>query len=93
MPSRSANARISESGRLSIPADMRRELGVEKGGVVSLTLDEEGLRIETMEQFIRRVQQMAREDGWHGKLSVDEFIASRHEEARREELEMNGGSE
>lgn len=91
MPPRSASARICKNGRLSVPADRRRELGVEKDGVVNLTLDEEGLRIETIEQFVRRVQQMAREDGWPGKLSVDDFIAWKREEARREESEMNGG--
>ena len=84
MSSRSATARISESGRLSIPADMRRELGMEKGGLVSLSIDDTGLHIETTEQFMRRIQKMAREDGWHEKISVDSFLAWKREEARRE---------
>jgi bifunctional DNA-binding transcriptional regulator/antitoxin component of YhaV-PrlF toxin-antitoxin module len=92
MRPRSATARISESGRLSIPADMRRELGIEKGGLVSLLIDETGLHIETTQQFVRRIQKMAREDGWHKAGSVDDFIASKREDARREIEEIGGGS-
>ncbi len=85
----SARAQVSPSGRLSIPADMRRALGIEKGGAVSLRLDDEGLHIETPHQFIKRIQKMAREDGLHEKLSVDDFISWRREEARREEEEFS----
>jgi AbrB family looped-hinge helix DNA binding protein len=84
-----ARAQVSSSGRLSIPADMRRELGLEKGGFVSLRLDDEGLHLETAHQFIKRIQKMAREDGLHQALSVDDFIAWRRDEARREEEEMS----
>jgi bifunctional DNA-binding transcriptional regulator/antitoxin component of YhaV-PrlF toxin-antitoxin module len=90
MSMQSATARISESGRLSIPAGMRRELGVEKGGVVSLSLDENGLHIETTQQFVKRIQKLAREDGWHKAGSVDDFIAWKREEARKEFEEIDG---
>ena len=85
----SARARVSASGRLSIPADMRRALGIEKGGSVSLRLGDEGLHLKTPHQFVKRIQKMAREDGPHEKLSVDDFINWRREEARREEEEFS----
>ena len=87
MAPRTAQARISESGRLSIPADMRRELGVERGGVVNLSLDENGLRVESSTQFANRIRKLARAGGWASGPTVDDFIASRRAEAAREEAE------
>ena len=88
MASRSATVQVSETGRLSIPADMRRDMGIENGGTVSLLLDESGLHIESSEQFIRRVQKLARDSGLTAMTSVDEFLAWKYEEARREDAEM-----
>jgi AbrB family looped-hinge helix DNA binding protein len=83
MPSQSV--RVSETGRLSLPADMRRKLGLEKGGVVQLEIVDGDLRIRTMKAVIERVQKMARESGWAQKTSVADFIAERRENARLEE--------
>ena len=83
------SARVSESGRLSIPVDMRRAMGLEKGGDVQLKLDDDGLHLETAQQFVKRIQKMARETGWHEKTSVDDFLEWRREEAKREEEEMD----
>jgi len=92
MTGQSAQVHVSPSGRLSIPAGMRRQLGLEKGGVVSLMLDDDGLRIETAQQFVKRIQKLAREDGWHRVGSVDGFIASRREEARKEAEDLSGNA-
>jgi bifunctional DNA-binding transcriptional regulator/antitoxin component of YhaV-PrlF toxin-antitoxin module len=89
MSSQSAQVHVSQSGRLSIPVAMRRQLGLEKGGVVSLHLDDDGLRIETMQQIMQRIQALARAGGWTDKVSVDDFIAWKREEARREYDEMD----
>jgi AbrB family looped-hinge helix DNA binding protein len=90
MQMRSARVKVSDSGRLSIPADMRRDMGIENGGTVSLLLDESGLHIESSEQFIRRVQKLARDTGLTAMTSVDDFLAWKREEARREDAEMFG---
>ena len=90
MAANTARAQVSPSGRLSIPADMRRAMGVEKGGTVSLVLDDAGLHIESTEQFVRRIQQLARDSGLTAMTSVDNFLEWRREEARREESEMIG---
>ncbi len=89
MKANTARAQVSESGRMSIPADMRRALGLEKGGTVSLRLDDEGLHLETPHQFMKRIQKMARETGWTNGPTVDEFISWKREEAAREEQEIN----
>ncbi len=92
MNAHTSRARVSESGRLSIPADMRRALGLEKGGSVTLLLDDDGLHIETAAQFVKRIQKLAREDGWHKAGGVDDFIAWRRAEAERENTESDGSS-
>ncbi len=89
MSSNTHKVRVTESGRMSIPADIRRAMGLEKGGAVHLELVEGHLEITTMDQAIKNIQKMAREDGWHDKISVDSFIASRRTEAKREEEEMD----
>jgi bifunctional DNA-binding transcriptional regulator/antitoxin component of YhaV-PrlF toxin-antitoxin module len=90
MASISAKVHVSETGRLSIPIEMRRKLGLEKGGLLTLSVDENGLHAETHAQFIRRVRQLAKQDGWSRAGTVDDFIAERREAARRENAEMDG---
>jgi antitoxin PrlF len=84
-----AKVRVTESGRISIPADMRRAMGIEKGGTVHLELVEGHLEITTLHQAIKNIQKMAREDGWHGNVTVDEFLEQRRKDAKREEEEMD----
>ncbi len=79
-----AKVRVTESGRISIPADMRRAMGLEKGGYVQLKLDDDGLHLETPHQFVKRIQKMASETGWAKAGTVDEFIVERRKEAKRE---------
>jgi bifunctional DNA-binding transcriptional regulator/antitoxin component of YhaV-PrlF toxin-antitoxin module len=89
MSKQAARVHVSENGRLSLPVAMRRAAGLEKGGTVSVTMDEDGIHIESHRQFIKRIQKMAREDGWHDKTSVDDFLQWRREEAKRDEEEMD----
>ncbi len=79
------SVRVSETGRLSLPAEMRRELGLEKGGVVRLEIVDGDLRMTTIKAVIERVQKMARDSGLTERTSVDDFLAYRREEARLEE--------
>jgi AbrB family looped-hinge helix DNA binding protein len=89
MAAKTAQTRVSESGRLSIPADMRRELGLEKGGPVSLEIVDGGLRIRTMSEVRARIRKMADELGWTGKVTVDDFLEWKRNEAAREIAEMD----
>lgn len=89
MPKSVAKVQVSETGRLSLPVEMRRAAGLEKGGTVSITMDDHGIHIETPRQFVKRLQKMARDNGWHDKISVDDFLAWRREQARREQEELD----
>lgn len=78
-------ARVSKSGRLSIPASYRKELGIDHGGDVVIELAGREIRIRTIEEVVAQAQAIARRLA-AGKpdASVDAFLAERRREAERE---------
>jgi AbrB family looped-hinge helix DNA binding protein len=40
------DAKVTSQGQVTIPAEVRRRLGVEKGALISFIVDENGVRIE-----------------------------------------------
>jgi AbrB family looped-hinge helix DNA binding protein len=81
------SVRISEGGRIVIPAEYRRQLGLEIGDEVILHLDGQELRLFSRLQGIRRAQEIVRQYSSHrpdGPLASDELIAERRREAERE---------
>jgi AbrB family looped-hinge helix DNA binding protein len=81
----SYRAKISESGRLSIPSKIRKEMGLAGGGDVVLELDGNELRLRTVDAAVARAQEITRRVlAGNPKASVDDFLAERRREARRE---------
>lgn len=76
--------RVSEGGRIVIPAEYRRQLGLEVGDEVILQLDGNELRLFSRRQGIRRAQELVRRAIPPGRSLVDELIAERRREADRE---------
>ncbi|HEY7901627.1 MAG TPA: AbrB/MazE/SpoVT family DNA-binding domain-containing protein [Caulobacteraceae bacterium] len=74
---RSLRGRVSESGRLSLPAEVRREVGLEKGGPVRIDLVDGSIRIRTMNEIKDRIRTMARASGLSKKASVAGFLSWR----------------
>ena len=76
---------VSASGRLSIPADVRKRLGLENGGKLILDVDEFGMRLSTAQQRVRKAQALYREFS-EGKPShsVDDFLEQKRADAARE---------
>jgi bifunctional DNA-binding transcriptional regulator/antitoxin component of YhaV-PrlF toxin-antitoxin module len=72
---------VSSSGRLSLPAEFRKEIGLERGGDVIVELDGKDIRIRTVQEAVARAQAMSRRL-LAGKpaLSVDDFLAHRRED-------------
>jgi bifunctional DNA-binding transcriptional regulator/antitoxin component of YhaV-PrlF toxin-antitoxin module len=70
---------------MSVPAEFRKAIGLEKGGDVVVELDNRELRIMTVRDAIAQAQEMSRRL-LRGKpdMTVDDFIAERHREAERE---------
>ena len=77
-------ARISEKGRLVIPAKMREALGMNVGATVDLRVVDGELRIATMQERLRRAQERARRYVKPGTLVSDELSAERREAAKHE---------
>ena len=76
--------KMTENGRVVIPASFRKALGIEAGDEVILRLEDDELRITTMERRIRAAQRRAQKYLKPGVSLVDELIAERREAAKRE---------
>jgi DNA-binding transcriptional regulator/RsmH inhibitor MraZ len=77
--------KLDGSGRILLPAKVRKQLKLEKGTVVIGRLEKEQLILWTRAQALRKAQayfSQFRPKG--GKLLSDELIEDRREEARRE---------
>ena len=78
-----AHVRMSEGGRIVIPAAFRKALDVSPGDELILELVDGGVRIRTRTEGIRRAQAIAAR--YKTDVSaVDELIAERRAEAARE---------
>jgi AbrB family looped-hinge helix DNA binding protein len=77
--------KIAANGRMSIPADVRKQLGLEKGGEVTLDFDEFGMTLKTAAQRVAKAQALYRKysKGRPG-FTVDEFIAQKRADAALE---------
>ena len=76
--------KVDRHGRVVIPAEYRRALGLREGDAVVIQLDDGALRILTRAQAIRRAQEiLAPYLAGKGSLA-DELIAERRAEAARE---------
>ena len=80
-------ARLGDQGRLVIPAPAREALGMEPGDVLSVRVEADHLVVERRAAILARLRKQfaALPDG---ASLIDELIAERREEARREEEEM-----
>jgi bifunctional DNA-binding transcriptional regulator/antitoxin component of YhaV-PrlF toxin-antitoxin module len=82
-------AKIDPAGRLSISAQQRRALGLERGGAVVVTLVGEELRIKSITSAMKQLQAKAARMLQGEHASVDAFLAERRAEAARENAEFN----
>lgn len=80
-----AKGRVSKSGRLSIPADFRKAIGLDYGGDVVIELAGCEIRIRTIDEVVAQTQAIARPlTAGKSGASVDAFLAERRREAERE---------
>jgi AbrB family looped-hinge helix DNA binding protein len=85
--------RMSENGRLSIPARQRKQLGLGEGGMVVIRVENGELRIRPVRAVLAEVQQkvsglLAAAGTRPGTRLSEELTAERREEAAREEREF-----
>lgn len=78
-------ARMGKSGRLVIPVELRRKLGIEAGDELILHLDEKGLHVSTPAQALMRAQAFVKGLGLEGRNLAAELAAERRREAAEED--------
>ena len=85
MPSR--HVKIAPGGRVVLPAEFRKALGVSVGDSVVIELRDGELRLRSLDAAIRRAQERVRRYVPEGVSLADELIRERREETAREEQE------
>lgn len=75
-------AKLGEGGRLVIPVEYRRALGVEVGDELVLVLEEGSMRVLTPQEAVRRAQALVRSYVPEGRRLSDELVAERRRESR-----------
>jgi AbrB family looped-hinge helix DNA binding protein len=76
--------KVEKSGRILIPAVIRRKLQLKEGSEVLLWVDESGIRLGTREQALAHVHQRLRRYIPEGRVLSEELIQERRAEAERE---------
>jgi bifunctional DNA-binding transcriptional regulator/antitoxin component of YhaV-PrlF toxin-antitoxin module len=79
------SVRLDSSGRILLPANVRKRLKLQQGSVIVARLDKDQLVLKSQAQAIREAQEYFSQFRKKGdKLWSDELIEERREEARRE---------
>ena len=75
-------ARIASNGRISIPIELRRAIGVERGGDVLMEVDHGELRLVPFVEKVRKIQEEFREIAGEqiDKISSDDFLQWRKQQ-------------
>ncbi len=76
--------KIGEGGRIVIPVEYRKELGLKPGDEVVLILGKGEVRLLTTQRAIQQAQALVRHYVPEGRSLVKELIEDRREEAARD---------
>ena len=69
---------ITPNGRMSLPADVRKRLGLTDGGAIYLDETEDGVILRTANQAVARAQALAKQyTGGNPDATVDAFLNRR----------------
>jgi len=80
----SFRTRLSANGRLVIPAQYRKELGLTAGEEVLLKIEDDELRISSVKHRVERAQALVRRHNRKGEKLSASLIRARRREAARE---------
>lgn len=78
------SVKLSEGGRVVIPAEYRKQLGMEIGDELILRIVDGELRLTTKAEAIRIAQRLVRAYVKEGRSLSQELIAERRQEYGRE---------
>ena len=73
---------ITSNGRMSLPADIRKRLGLAGGGALLVEETEDGVILRTVAQSVSHAQALARKyTAGKAEASVDAFLAGRRSDS------------
>ena len=75
---------VDSSGRVLLPAKIRKQLKLKEGSTLSGSVIDEQVVLQTRDQALRRAQKYFSQFRKKGELWSEELIRERREEARRE---------
>lgn len=75
--------RIGPGGRVVIPAEYRRKLGLKPGDEVVLVLEDDEVRMLSRRAAIKQIQSLVRQYVPRDRSLVDELLRERREEVAR----------
>lgn len=81
---RAQRARVTDGGRLVIPAEFRRQLGIHPGDSVMIDLRDGELRVRSLRRAVERAQALVRQYVADGVSLSEELIGDRRADAARE---------
>lgn len=76
--------KMVSGGRLLVPAEFRRALGLSDGDAVIMEVEGDALRVRPIKSALRRIQKSLHRYGLDGGSVADELIAERRAEAKRD---------
>lgn len=76
----SVQTKLGENGRVVIPAEFRKRLGLKAGDPLVVRLDDDGVRIESRRAAVRTAQRMIRERVPKGELLTERLFKMRRAE-------------
>lgn len=85
------NIRVAENGRMVLPAQVRKALGVVGEGKLVLTIREGEVLLQPLSAHVRRAQQLYR-DHVKNDRSVDDFLKDRLADEQSREQRLGGGA-
>jgi AbrB family looped-hinge helix DNA binding protein len=83
-------SKFNDNGRIVIPAEIRKEMSLNAGETVIMTLEDGVLKIESQQGRVRQVQQSLNRLIPAGRRLSSELIENRRAEARQEVEEWLG---
>jgi AbrB family looped-hinge helix DNA binding protein len=77
-------SRINDNGRIVIPSEIRKRMGLQPGDTVVMSLEGDVLRVESHRAKVRKIQDEFRRFAKPNIKASDELVTERSQEAQRE---------
>ncbi len=81
---REVSSRVADGGRIVIPADFRKCLGIQEGDVVLIRLQDSEVRVVPLRQALVRARELTAQYISRDRSLAEELIGERRKDAERE---------